>query len=77
MDLTTIDPTSEETEETSAEVVNHLRQVYYQDDVTEANGVISGDVKPKEGRRKKGTVDAVERPDIYPGLWRQFSVLYR
>ncbi|XP_070188788.1 ATP-binding cassette sub-family G member 8-like [Littorina saxatilis] len=79
VDLSTLDPTSEETEESTAEVVRHLQQVYYQDDVMEANGVMSGSIKPSKDDRRgsPGNLELPDDGDIYPGLRRQFSVLFR
>lgn len=82
MDLSTIDPTSEETEEATAEVVEHLQHSYRQDDVKKADDVKTADDAMKanvtsERARRVALTESLQTPDIYPGVWRQFSVLFR
>ncbi|XP_076463935.1 ATP-binding cassette sub-family G member 8-like [Babylonia areolata] len=84
VDLTTVDPTSEETEESTAEVVSQLQQAY-KADADAANGeeddIMSGDNgnvgEGRRGGRGSSVLDGGPTRDIYPGVYRQFSILFR
>lgn len=82
MDLTTIDPTSDETERTSKDVVRHFQQAFHLDDPSEVevnggNDVSSSSLKIKASIAQAHDVEAAMSQDHFPGLQRQFSVLFR
>ncbi|PVD26126.1 hypothetical protein C0Q70_13794 [Pomacea canaliculata] len=82
VDLTTIDPTSDETERTSKDVVRHFQQAFHLDDPSEVavnsgNDVSSSSLKIKASIAQAHDVEAAMSQDHFPGLQRQFSVLFR
>ncbi|KAL8617303.1 hypothetical protein ACOMHN_061017 [Nucella lapillus] len=77
VDLTTIDPTSEETEEATEEVVSRLQHLYRQNDVTDSDDVMSDETRAREVRRRRNTLEEAFTTDSHPGLHRQVSVLFR